>query len=361
MEAFYLVNADLVDKLHQFVLAAWRLGVDVELLIAHHDWARAENHHIVLEAVGKARDLFVEMESADGVINEPMPHTHCKRIDWPTISPATAPTAPSTSDTAASAPTAAPTAGLPAASTSGARTIDIQGTIIVSGAGTHQEVNQQDSVLQALIQTLAQISRVPTSQIMVTPRQQNSDLKFQFQIRCDNDFEAASTRTAISSISSNGLLGALLANLEQEGYSGPNPTNVVLEGEMVPTPAPGTNDSAYSEHGTKSVWTEAVVVWRIMAVAVVAGITVVGLVAWLKMRKGKPKIVPCATQSGAEDMRKDQFDNLNEIQITRNQVVGVKLDSSESGSFSPASPICISEYEWKIRSKRIVSNLDDGL
>jgi len=203
IEAFWLLDDNLIGTLRAFILAAWARGLFVELLMGHHTHAHVENHAAMISKVEKGRDLFIELETAGGGLNGPVsPYSHCKEIKWAWETPA-------------------PTRALTSAPSPGPMyyTEVQQGTIIVNGVGLPDD----QEISEGLIKALAQIASIPSYQIKVTSRQIRSGLQFQYEIRYLTQQEGSDISTTISSASGTGdgvLMSTLATMLTQDGYSG---------------------------------------------------------------------------------------------------------------------------------------------
>ena len=204
IEAFWLLDDNLIGTLRAFILASWARGLFVELLMGHHQHAHVENHAAMISKVEKARDLFIELETADGGLNGPVsPYSHCKEVKW-------------------AWETAAPTRALTSAPSPGPMyyTEVQQGTINVNGVGLP---NDQE-ITEGLIKALAQIASIPPYQIkMTSSRQIRSGVQFQYEIRYLTQQEGSGISTTISSASGTGdglLMSTLTTMLTQDGYSG---------------------------------------------------------------------------------------------------------------------------------------------
>ena len=203
IDCYDLLDDSRIHHLRTFILDCWARGIFVELLMAGHHHVHIENHPSIMDKVEKARDLFIELETADGALNGPLsPYSHCKEVKWAWETPA--PTRAMTSSPS-----------LPLVYSEVQR-----GTVIVNGVTL---ANEQESA-NALIQALAQIASISPNQIKVTSRQLRSGLQFQYEIRYETQQEGSYISSSIlnaSGIGSGLLMSTLSIVLEQGGYSGP--------------------------------------------------------------------------------------------------------------------------------------------
>merc|ERR1712166_988732 len=74
LEAYDLVQPNLVAKLRAFVVMAWDQDIDIEFVFGGHHRARRQYHAEVLDRLDKAINLWNDLDT----FRKPMKHTHCK-------------------------------------------------------------------------------------------------------------------------------------------------------------------------------------------------------------------------------------------------------------------------------------------